>query len=88
IAGRVEEILVDEQQAIKAGQPLLRLSSPEYGDLQLKLLEAATALASSSPVKASAITQRQESEPKSTPMTGVMEVMALSAAIASAAICR
>ena len=42
IAGRVEEILVDEQQAIKAGQPLLRLSSPEYGDLQLKLLEAAT----------------------------------------------
>ncbi len=37
--GRVEELLVDEQQPVKAGQPLLRLSSPEYGDLQLKLLE-------------------------------------------------
>ena len=40
--GRVEELLVDEQQPVKAGQPLLRLSSPEYGDLQLKLLEAAS----------------------------------------------
>lgn len=42
LAGRVEELFVDEQQPVKAGQPLLRLSSPEYGDLQLKLLEAAT----------------------------------------------
>lgn len=42
VAGRVEELLVDEQQTVKAGQPLLRLSSPEYGDLQLKLLEAAS----------------------------------------------
>lgn len=40
--GRVEVLLVDEQQPVKAGQPLLRLSSPEYGDLQLKLLEAAS----------------------------------------------
>ena len=40
--GRVEELLVDEQQSVVAGQPLLRLSSPEYGDLQLKLLEAAS----------------------------------------------
>jgi len=42
LGGRVEELLVDEQQPVKAGQPLLRLSSPEYGDLQLKLLEAAS----------------------------------------------
>ena len=38
--GRVDELLVDEQQTVRAGQPLLRLSSPEFGDLQLKLLEA------------------------------------------------
>lgn len=40
--GRVEALVVDEQQIVQAGQPLLRLSSPEYGDLQLKLLEAAS----------------------------------------------
>ncbi|MGJ7582766.1 efflux RND transporter periplasmic adaptor subunit [Variovorax sp. RHLX14] len=40
--GRIEELLVDEQQTVKAGQPLLRLSSPEFGDLQLKLLEASS----------------------------------------------
>lgn len=38
--GRVEGVLIDEQQAVKSGQPLIRLSSPEYGELQLKLLEA------------------------------------------------
>ena len=42
LAGRVEEVLVEEQQSVKAGQPLLRLSSPDYSDLQLKLLEAAS----------------------------------------------
>lgn len=42
LAGRVEELLVEEQQTVKAGQPLLRLSSPDYSDLQLKLLEAAS----------------------------------------------
>lgn len=41
-AARVDELLVDEQQAVQAGQPLLRLSSPEFGELQLKLLEAAS----------------------------------------------
>lgn len=40
--GRIVELLVDEQQTVKAGQPLLRLSSPEFGDLQLKLLEASS----------------------------------------------
>ena len=42
LAGRVEELLVEKQQSVKAGQPLLRLSSPDYSDLQLKLLEAAS----------------------------------------------
>lgn len=42
LAGRIEELLVDEQQAVRAGQPLVRLSSPEYSDLQLKLLESAS----------------------------------------------
>ena len=42
LAGRVEEVLVEEQQSVTAGQPLLRLSSPDYSDLQLKLLEAAS----------------------------------------------
>lgn len=41
-AGRVEELLVDEQQAVKAGQALLRLSGPEFGELQLKLFEVAS----------------------------------------------
>lgn len=42
LAGRVEALLVEEQESVKAGQPLLRLSSPDYSDLQLKLLEAAS----------------------------------------------
>lgn len=41
-AGRVEELLVDEQQAVKAGQALLRLSGQEFSELQLKLFEAAS----------------------------------------------
>ncbi len=41
-AGRVDELLVFEQQSVTAGQPLLRLNSPEYGELQLQLLEAAS----------------------------------------------
>jgi len=41
VAGVVDQILVGEQQAVKAGQALLRLNSPQFGELQLKLLEAA-----------------------------------------------
>ncbi|MFT0546287.1 efflux RND transporter periplasmic adaptor subunit [Allopusillimonas ginsengisoli] len=41
-AGRVEEVFVNLQQVVRAGQPLLRLVSPEYGQLQLALLEAAS----------------------------------------------
>lgn len=42
LAGRIEELFVDEQQQVKPGQPLLRLSSTDYSDLQLRLLEAAS----------------------------------------------
>lgn len=42
LAGRIEELFVDEQQKVKPGQPLLRLSSTEYSDLQLRLLESAS----------------------------------------------
>lgn len=42
VAGVVDQLLVGEQQAVKAGQPLLRLNSPQYGEMQLKLLEAAS----------------------------------------------
>ncbi len=40
--GLVVELLVEEQQPVKTGQALLRLSGPEFGDLQLKLIEAAS----------------------------------------------
>ncbi len=40
MSGVVDQILVGEQQAVSAGQVLLRLRSPQYGEQQLKLLEA------------------------------------------------
>jgi cobalt-zinc-cadmium efflux system membrane fusion protein len=42
VAGVVDQLLVGEQQVVKAGQPLLRLNSPQFGEMQLKLLEAAS----------------------------------------------
>ena len=42
VAGVVDQLLVVEQQAVKAGQALLRLTSPQFGEMQLKLLEAAS----------------------------------------------
>lgn len=39
VAGLVDRLLVGENDSVKAGQPLLRLISPELGELQLKLLE-------------------------------------------------
>jgi membrane fusion protein, heavy metal efflux system len=41
MAGLVDQLLVDEHQAITRGQPLLHLNSPEYGEQQLSALEAA-----------------------------------------------
>lgn len=42
LAGLVDRVLVGENDAVKSGQPLLRLISPELGELQLKLMEAAS----------------------------------------------
>lgn len=42
VAGLVDQLLVGENDSVKAGQPLLRLVSPELGELQLKLSEAAS----------------------------------------------
>lgn len=42
LAGVIEQILVSENEAVRAGQPLVRLLSPELGELQLKLMEAAS----------------------------------------------
>ena len=40
LGGLVDRVLVVENDTVKVGQPLLRLVSPELGELQLKLLEA------------------------------------------------
>lgn len=40
----VSAVLVSPQDMVKAGQPLLRLSSPAYGEMQLRLLEAGSRL--------------------------------------------
>lgn len=42
LSGLVEQLLVTENDAVRAGQPLVRLLSPELGELQLKLMEAAS----------------------------------------------
>ena len=42
LAGLVDRVLVGENDAVKSGQPLLRLISPELGELQLKLLEVSS----------------------------------------------
>lgn len=41
VAGLVDRILVSEHQAVRRGDALLRLTSPELGELQLALMEAA-----------------------------------------------
>ena len=42
LAGLVDRVLVSENDTVKSGQPLLRLISPELGELQLRLLEASS----------------------------------------------
>ena len=42
VDGVVARLLVSSQQAVKAGQPILQLTSPEYGELQMKLMESAS----------------------------------------------
>ncbi len=40
VDGVVDRLLVNPQDVVKAGQPLLRIASPAYGELQLRLMEA------------------------------------------------
>ena len=40
VSGRIDQILVEDHAEVAPGQPLLRINSPEFGELQLKLLEA------------------------------------------------
>lgn len=42
LAGVVDQLLVGQNEAVKPGQALLRLASPELGEQQLKLMEAAS----------------------------------------------
>ncbi len=42
LAGVIDQLLIAENDAVRAGQPLARLASPELGELQLKLMEAAS----------------------------------------------
>lgn len=42
LAGLVDQVLVSENDLVRRGQPLLRLVSPELGELQLRALEAAS----------------------------------------------
>ena len=44
VDGVVTALLVSPQDAVKPGQPLLRLASPAFGEMQLRLMEAATRL--------------------------------------------
>lgn len=42
LAGGIDQLLVTENEAVRPGQPLVRLMSPELGELQLRLAEAAS----------------------------------------------
>lgn len=42
LAGLVDQVLIGENETVQRGQPLLRLVSPELGELQLRALEAAS----------------------------------------------
>jgi len=42
VGGVVERLFVSGQELVRPGQPLLRLASPEYAELQLRLMDAAS----------------------------------------------
>ena len=44
VDGVVTQVLVNAQDAVRAGQPLLRLASPALGEMQLRLMEAGSRL--------------------------------------------
>lgn len=41
VAGMIAQLLVQQNQVVRAGEPLLRIASPELGQLQLQLLQTA-----------------------------------------------
>lgn len=42
VAGLVAQLLVQQNQVVRSGEPLLRIASPELGQLQLQLLQASS----------------------------------------------
>ena len=42
VAGLVTQLLIQQNQVVRAGVPLVKIISPEFGQLQLQLLQAAT----------------------------------------------
>lgn len=40
VAGLVSQLLVQQNQVVRSGAPLIRIASPEFGQLQLQLLQA------------------------------------------------
>ncbi len=40
VAGLVSQLFVQQNQAVRSGAPLVRIASPEFGQLQLQLLQA------------------------------------------------
>lgn len=42
VAGLVTQLLIQQNQVVSAGAPLIKLISPEFGQLQLQLLQAST----------------------------------------------
>lgn len=40
VAGLVTQLLVQQNQVVRSGSPLVRIASPEFGQLQLQLLQA------------------------------------------------
>lgn len=40
VAGLVSQLLVQQNQVVRSGAPLVRIASPEFGQLQLQLLQA------------------------------------------------
>lgn len=42
VAGLITQLLIQQNQVVRAGAPLVRIISPEFGQLQLQLLQAST----------------------------------------------
>ena len=42
VAGLISQLLVQQNQVVRSGAPLVRIASPEFGQLQLQLLQASS----------------------------------------------